>query len=102
VLVILLDNAVNHSPDDSGIEVVAEPRDGEVLISVLDQGVGVPGKDRKLIFERFYQVEDALHHTSPGMGLGLYIAREIVEAHGGRIWYEPREGGGSIFRFTVP
>jgi PAS domain S-box-containing protein len=102
VLVILLDNAVNHSPDDSEIEVVAEPRDGEVLISVLDRGVGVPGKDRKLIFERFYQVEDALHHTSPGMGLGLYIAREIVEAHGGRIWYEPLEGGGSIFRFTVP
>lgn len=105
VLVILLDNAVAHSPATFPVEVSLEEVGdmGEVaMISVLDRGVGVPEKDRELIFERFYQVEDALHHTTGGMGLGLYIAREIVEAHGGRIWCEPREGGGSAFRFTVP
>ncbi|MDY6793825.1 MAG: PAS domain S-box protein [Actinomycetota bacterium] len=102
VLVILLENAVNHSPDGAPVEIDAERVDGGTVISVLDRGVGVPEKSRKLIFERFYQVEDALHHSKPGMGLGLYIAREIVEAHGGCIWCEPREGGGSVFRFSIP
>lgn len=105
VLVILLDNAVAHSPATFTIEVCLEEIGdmGEVaLLSVLDRGVGVPEKDRELIFERFYQVVDALHHTTGGMGLGLYIAREIVEAHGGRIWCEPRPGGGTAFRFTLP
>ena len=101
VLVILLDNAVAHSPAHFPVEVEAEERDGEALISVLDRGVGIPEAQRELIFERFYQVEDAAHETSRGMGLGLYIAREIVEAHGGRIWHEPRLGGGSIFRFIL-
>lgn len=101
VLVILLDNAVAHSPAHFPVEVEAEERDGEAFVSVLDRGVGIPEAQRELVFERFYQVEDAAHETSRGMGLGLYIAREIVEAHGGRIWHEPRLGGGSIFRFTL-
>lgn len=102
VVVILLDNAVAHSPSHFPVEVQAEEVDGEVRISVLDRGVGVPEDKRELIFERFYQVEDAMHHPTRGMGLGLYIAREIVEAHGGRIWHEHRRGGGSTFRFTIP
>ncbi|OFW55550.1 MAG: hypothetical protein A2W01_04915 [Candidatus Solincola sediminis] len=102
VLVILLDNAIQHSSDHGQVEVTGDLYDGAVRISVMDRGIGVPVEDREQIFERFYQVEDAIHHQSPGIGLGLYIAREIVKAHGGRIWYEPREGGGSIFRFTVP
>jgi signal transduction histidine kinase len=55
-----------------------------------------------MIFERFYQVEDAMHHSKPGIGLGLYIARSYVEAHNGWIRMEPRPGGGSIFCFGVP
>ena len=102
VLVVLLDNAVVHTPERTPIDIVAEEKDGEALISVLDRGVGIPEKDRERIFERFYQVEDALHHSAPGMGLGLYIAKEIVEAHYGIIWHEPREDGGSIFLFTIP
>jgi len=68
----------------------------------LDRGIGIPEEHRDRLFERFFQVEDALHHSTPGLGMGLYIAREIVEAHGGIIWYEPRDGGGSTFHFTIP
>ncbi|MDI6874432.1 MAG: CHASE4 domain-containing protein [Actinomycetota bacterium] len=101
VLIILLENAVNFSPPESPIELSVEEKDGGAVFSVLDRGPGVPDKDRERIFERFYQVEDVLHHSKSGMGMGLYIAREIVEAHGGKIWYEPRPGGGSVFRFTL-
>jgi K+-sensing histidine kinase KdpD len=68
----------------------------------MDRGWGVPEEESEKIFERFYQVGDVKHHSTEGIGLGLHIAREIVEAHGGSIRHEPREGGGSIFRFTLP
>jgi PAS domain S-box-containing protein len=102
LLVILLENAVNYSPASSPIEITAAKRGREIEVSVWDRGPGVPAEDKERIFERFFQVEDVLHHSKPGLGLGLYIAREIVTAHGGKIWYEDREGGGSIFRFTLP
>ncbi len=102
VMVVLLDNAVVHTPEKTDIDIVAQENDGAAQISVMDRGPGIADSDRDRIFERFYQVEDALHHSAPGMGLGLYIAQEIIEAHGGIIWYEPREEGGSIFRFTIP
>jgi PAS domain S-box-containing protein len=102
LLVILLENAVNYSPEESEVEVEVTSFDGEMLLSVLDRGQGVPQEDRERIFDRFYQVEDVDHHSISGLGLGLYIARQIVEAHGGRIWHEPRSGGGSIFRVMIP
>jgi len=102
VIYILMDNAMAYSPTGSEIEVKAAMGESEVLISVTDRGIGIPEDHRGRIFERFGQVEDALHHSTPGMGMGLYIAKEIVEAHGGRIWHEPRECGGSIFRFSLP
>ncbi len=102
LLIILLDNAVKYSPPGSLVEVIVEKDDENLIISVLDRGTGVPEEERESIFERFYQVEEVLHHSHPGLGLGLYIGRRIVEEHGGKIWYEPREGGGTAFRFTLP
>ena len=99
---VLLDNAVKFAPPGSEIEVEARLVGDEVLVSVLDRGEGIPEEERERVFERFYQVGEARHHSVPGIGLGLYIARQIVEAHGGRIWNEARAGGGTAFRFTLP
>ncbi len=102
LLAILLDNAVINSPSGSDIDITAELIDGNVAISILDRGPGIPEEHRERIFERFYQVEDADHHSTPGIGLGLYIAREIAEGHGGQIRYDLRSGGGSVFTLTIP
>jgi len=100
LLVILLDNACTYSEASSPVLIRFQSEPGGVAMAVMDKGPGIPEADRERIFERFYQVVDALHHSKPGMGLGLYVAEQIVEAHGGRIWCEPREGGGSVFLVT--
>jgi len=102
LLVILLENAVKFSPPGSPVEI-ALGKSGQYLEgAVLDRGRGISEEDRAKVFDRFFQVEDTMHHSTPGMGLGLYIAGEIVNAHGGTIWCESREGGGSVFKFTLP
>ncbi len=101
LLVILLDNACNYSEASSPVLVRSRSETSGVALAVMDKGPGIPEADRERIFERFFQVDDAAHHSKPGMGFGLYIAKQIVEAHGGRIWCEPREGGGSVFLVTT-
>lgn len=97
VLLNLLDNALKYSPDDSEIELTAR-QDGEMVeISVADRGCGIPADEP--IFQKFYRSKGT---GRPGSGLGLSICKGLVEAHGGKIWAERRDGGGSTFRFTVP
>jgi PAS domain S-box-containing protein len=101
LLIILLDNAVKYSSENSPVEIIAQVHGQDLEVSVLDRGVGIPEEARDKVFDRFYQVEDALHRGVSGLGLGLFIASRIAEAHGGRLEYEPRKGGGSIFTFTL-
>ncbi len=101
-LLILLDNASRYAPRSSVVDIHAESDCGMAIVSVQDRGKGVPAEDREHIFEPFLRGEQHDHHSTTGLGLGLFVASEIVEGHGGRIWHEPRDGGGSIFRFSLP
>ena len=104
VLVNLLDNAVKYSVDDLPIELsvslAADGSDGGAEITVRDRGIGIPAEHQHHVFERFYQVNGSVH--SGGMGLGLYISRQIVEAHGGTIAVQTPEGGGTRFVVRLP
>jgi signal transduction histidine kinase len=73
-----------------------------VRVDVADRGPGVPAEDAERIFEPFYRVPGETSRSVKGTGLGLAVSRSIVEAHGGRLWYEPNPGGGALFRFTLP
>lgn len=104
VLVNLLENAVKYSEPEGGIELVARAAAGEeaVLIAVTDQGVGIPADEQARIFDRFHRVERGDDRRTYGHGLGLYIARRLVEAQGGRMELASEPGRGSTFRFTLP
>jgi PAS domain S-box-containing protein len=104
VLGNLLSNAAKYSPPGTCIQLTARPSpDGsQVLFAVSDAGIGIPAEEIRRIFERFHRVERHDARETYGHGLGLYIARKIVEAHGGRIWVESTPGEGSTFLFTLP
>jgi signal transduction histidine kinase len=96
----LLSNAARFSPQGSPILLATQGDDEEVVFCVDDIGPGVPSEDAHRLFVPFSRLHPATGNE--GTGLGLYIARQIVEAHGGRIWVEPSYGGGASFRFSVP
>jgi two-component system sensor histidine kinase KdpD len=96
----LLTNALKYANPDSPIVIRAAAKAGTIEISVQDFGPGIPAKDLSHIFEKYYRVEGS--GRVPGTGMGLAIAHDIVEAHGGRIWAESVEGSGSQFFFTLP
>lgn len=100
VITNLLTNAIKYSPEKSNILVKAETRGNELLVHVMDRGCGIPEAEIPRIFERYYRASN--HGENPGSGLGLYVCRQIIEAHGGKIWAESVEGQGSTFSFTLP
>jgi signal transduction histidine kinase len=102
VLYNLLTNAVRHTPADGSVVVLVEPRPDEVEVVVEDTGDGLAPGAAARMFERFWREDEARTSGEAGAGLGLAIARGLVEAHGGRIWAESRPGGGTRVSFTLP
>ncbi len=102
ILTNLVTNAIKYSPPGSPIEITCDQRNGELVTTVKDEGVGINADDREKIFQRFQRIRH--HHGShaSGTGLGLYLTRHLVEAHGGRIWVDSETGRGSCFAFTLP
>ena len=102
VLHNLLDNAVAHTGQGGRIKVTARQRDNEIYVSVADTGEGIPAEDLPMIFERFYRVDKSRTRATGGSGLGLTIAKRLVEAHGGTIEVRSQPGQGSTFTFNLP
>jgi signal transduction histidine kinase len=98
----LVKNAILFTDKGGHILVTAEAVPGYVKVSVVDDGIGIPEKDLSRIFERFYQVESHLTRKHGGLGLGLSVAKVMIELHGGRIWAESVEGKGSRVTFLLP
>lgn len=102
VLINLLENAIKFSEMDDKILVKVESAADHAQISVIDQGCGIPKEDYGRIFEKYYQVNHNPNKNTFGMGLGLYIAKQIVDAHGGTIAVESKLSAGSRFSLSIP
>ncbi|MFN8690529.1 MAG: sensor histidine kinase, partial [Cyclobacteriaceae bacterium] len=98
----LLDNAVKYSLEKPVVKVVTANRNGKLLISVSDKGMGISTEDQKRIFEQFYRVHTGNVHDVKGFGLGLYYVKRMVELHQGRVSVESRKGEGTTFTIELP
>jgi signal transduction histidine kinase len=101
VLTNLFDNAIKYSPDGGDIEATVGVREGLAVVSVRDQGMGIPRERQGQLFERFYRAHAGLGTDRGGMGIGLHLSEQILQRHGGRIWFESEEGKGSTFSFSL-
>jgi signal transduction histidine kinase len=102
VLINLLTNAIKYSPEGNKINVEISKNKSGVIISVRDFGMGIAKSQQKKIFERFYRTNGKKERDIKGLGLGLYIASEIVKAHEGKLWLESKVGEGTTFFFSLP
>ncbi len=102
VLVNLLNNAVKYSPQGGRIQVSAVLEDGEAVVTVRDEGIGIPQEKQARIFERFYRAHAGTPDDYGGVGIGLHLTRELLARHGGRIWFTSQEGAGTAFSFALP
>lgn len=102
ILTNLLDNAIKYSPAGGRVSIDVQPSSDQAIISVRDEGVGIPTDELDNIFDKFYRVDGDTFDAHAGQGLGLYIVRKLVEAHGGHIWVESTLQHGSCFSFSLP
>lgn len=98
----LLENAIKYTIKGGTIWIDMQDQKDFLLVSIRDDGIGIPEDQQKNIFEKFFRARNAAKYETDGTGLGLYIAKTVVEKNGGRIWFESQEGRGTTFYFTVP
>jgi signal transduction histidine kinase len=98
----VIDNAIKYGPEASTVKVVLHAQDGEAVMTVTDQGPGIPAEYWHRIFDRFFRVDEARSRDGGGTGLGLAIAKWAVEVNGGHIGVEDAATGGSVFRLALP
>ena len=98
----LISNAIKYSKENTQITVGCTHRPDEVVFYVKDQGIGIPAHQQEQVFKKFFRAENVFTMHTDGTGLGLYICKAIVEAHGGKIWFESEESKGSTFYFSLP
>lgn len=97
-----LDNAIKFSPDGAQIQVTLEQNPTEVIVAVQDEGVGIPEGQHEHVFEAFWQLDGSLTRRYEGVGIGLYLTKQLAELHGGRVWFTSNTDQGSTFAFALP
>ncbi|HTD99149.1 MAG TPA: ATP-binding protein [Mucilaginibacter sp.] len=102
VLSNLISNAIKYSQKGSTIMLRSEVLDGNIRVSVTDDGIGIKSKDQEKVFQRFYRAEDEDLKNISGFGIGLYLSSEIIQRHKGKIWVKSKDGKGSTFYFSLP
>jgi len=100
----LLDNAIHYTKTGGQVKVSIDylKEKDRIIISVKDTGIGIPDDQQKRVFSRFFRGANAIKTETEGTGLGLFIAKNIVEAHNGKVWFESKENKGSTFHFSLP
>jgi signal transduction histidine kinase len=98
----LLSNAIKYSPSDKNVEIKTEIEDFELKVSFTDEGIGIPDEQQPKIFSKFFRADNAIKTQAEGTGLGLFISKNIMEAHGGDIWFDSHKDKGSTFYITIP
>jgi PAS domain S-box-containing protein len=102
VMMNLLSNAIKYTPAKGRVALAAEVKRGDVIFSIADSGIGIPKAQQTKIFRKFFRAENAVVLETEGTGMGLYVAKKVVELLGGRIWFKSEENKGSTFFFTLP
>lgn len=100
----LIENAINYSPQKSSVQISVKnnTEKGEIALSIKDSGIGIPEEQKERIFTKFFRAENAVRTETVGSGLGLFIDKNVIEAHNGKIWFESALGKGSTFYFSLP
>ena len=98
----VMSNARNYTPEDGKVTVSLYAQDGEAILEIRDSGVGIAAADQEYIFAGFFRAENDVNYAERGIGLGLFIARSILELHNGRIWVNSQLNNGSIFSCALP
>lgn len=102
VLKNLISNAIRYNKENGKLMIKLEKKEKEILVNIEDEGIGIPKYEKESAFEKFFRGTNAVRFSPGGIGLGLFIAKAFIKAHGGEIWFESEENKGSKFYFTLP